>query len=624
MTDRRRTGPPSRRTPPPSRGQRRRPQPPRAPQRRARSAAGAAPRRRKKIRLGSQSRRMNAALGFLCALLVVIGGRLFQLQWIDGAAYAAQGDNLRKTTVQAARGEILDAQGRRLAYSVESRRVVADPTLISEKDRPAVAELLSTKLKIPYSQALLGVMASGRYSIIARQVDPTVADSIMGSTVNGKTIAGIFTERTQKRVYPATTTGSQVIGFTGQDGTGLAGIELSMNKLLTGTDGQMVYEASPSGAIIPAGIQKMTPAKSGDKVTLTINADLQYLTQNAVEAYQVSSGATAAQAVVLDAKTGQVVAMASTPGYNSADPGASDPGTLSNPAISDVIEPGSINKITTFGPALQEGLITPKTVITVPGQIKIADKVVHDAWVHGDVKYTATGILAKSSNVGTLMINEKLNKNDFYNYLLKYGLGSKTGIELPGESGGILAPPSKWSGSQAGNIPIGQGISMTVLQMAGMYQAIANNGVYIQPRVIKSITDADGNALPTSKPKSTQVVSEQTATTLRSMLEAVTGPGGTAKSANVPGYRVAGKTGTGQRPNPACNCYAGGGYNHTFVGMAPMNDPKYVVAIALTDPHVAVKGGAAPLFSTIMGQLLQSTGVPPSPTPSPEYQLTAD
>lgn len=567
---------------------------------------------------------MHVALAFLCALLVVVGGRLFQLQWIDGAAYAAQGDNLRKTTIQAARGEILDAEGRRLAYSVESRRVVADPKLVSDKDRPAVAELLSTKLKIPYSQALLGVMAAGRYSIIERQVDPTVADSIMGSTVNGKAITGIFTERTQKRVYPATTTGSQVIGFTGQDGSGLAGVELSMDKLLTGTDGQMVYEASPSGAIIPAGIQKMTPAKSGDKITLTINDDLQYLTQNAVQAYQASSGATAAQAVVLDAKTGQVVAMASTPGYNSADPGAADPGTLSNPAISDVIEPGSINKITTFGPALEEGLITPKTVITVPGQIKIADKVVHDAWVHGDVKYTATGILAKSSNVGTLMINEKLSKDDFYSYLKKYGLGSKTGIELPGESGGILAPPSKWSGSQAGNIPIGQGISMTVLQMAGMYQAIANNGVYIQPRVIKSITDADGTALPTSKPKSTQVVSEETATKLRSMLEAVTGPGGTAKSSNVPGYRVAGKTGTGQRPNPACNCYAGGGYYHTFVGMAPFNNPKYVVAIALTDPHVAVKGGAAPLFSTIMSQLLQSTGVPPSPTPSPEYQLTAD
>ncbi len=567
---------------------------------------------------------MNVALGFLCALLVVVGGRLFQLQWIDGAAYAAQGDNLRKTTIQAARGEILDVDGRRLAYSVESRRVVADPTLVSEKDRPAVAELLSTKLKIPYSQALLGVMAAGRYSIIARQVDPTVADSIMGSTVNGKAITGIFTERTQKRVYPATTTGSQVIGFTGQDGSGLAGIELSMDKLLTGTDGQQVYEASPTGAIIPAGIQKMTPAKAGDTITLTLNDDLQYLTQNAVEAYQASSGATAAQAVVLDAKTGQVVAMASTPGYNSADPGAADPDTLSNAAISNVIEPGSINKITTFGPALEEGLITPTTVITVPGQIKIADKVVHDAWVHGDVNYTATGILAKSSNVGTLMINQKLNKDDFYSYLKKYGLGSKSGIELPGESGGILAPPSKWSGSQAGNIPIGQGISMTVLQMAGMYQAIANNGVYIQPRVIKSITAADGTALPTSKPTSTQVVSEETATKLRSMLEAVTGPGGTAKSANVPGYRVAGKTGTGQRPNPACNCYAGGGYYHTFVGMAPINDPKYVVAIALTDPHVAVKGGAAPLFSTIMSQLLQSTGVPPSPTPSPKYQLTAD
>jgi len=567
---------------------------------------------------------MNVALAFLCALLVVVGGRLFQLQWLDGAAYAAQGETLRKTTLQAARGEILDSEGRRLAYSVESRRVVADPTLIDTNDRPAVAKILAAKLDIPYSQALLSIMAKGRYSIIASQVDPKVAESVLDSTVDGKQITGIFTEQTQKRVYPAATIGAQVVGFTGSDGKGMAGIEQSMNKLLTGTDGEMVYQASPSGEIIPSGIQKETAAVPGDTITLTINDDLQYLTQNAVEAYQKSSGATAAQAVVLDAKTGQVVAMASTPGYNSADPGASDPGDLSNPAISDVIEPGSINKVTTFGPALEEGIITPMTEITVPGEIKVADKIVHDAWVHGDIHFTATGILAKSSNVGTLMINEKLNRNDFYGYLKKFGLGSKSGIELPGESAGILAPPSKWSGSQAGNIPIGQGISMTVLQMAGMYQAIANDGVYIQPRVIKSITDAKGDKIPTSKPASTRVLSVATATTLRSMLEAVTGPGGTAKTATVPGYRVAGKTGTGQRPNPACNCYSGGGYNHTFVGMAPMEDPKYVVAIALTDPYVAVHGGATPLFSIIMSQLLQSTGVPPSSTSAPKYQLTAD
>lgn len=567
---------------------------------------------------------MNVALAFLCALLVVVGGRLFQLQWIDGAAYAAQGEMLRKTTLQAARGEILDSQGRRLAYSVESRRVVADPTLIAGKDRPAVAEILAAKLDIPYSQALLSVMAKGRYSIIASQVDPKVAESVLDSTVDGKQITGIFTEQTQKRVYPATTVGSQVVGFTGRDGQGLAGIELSMNKLLTGTDGEMVYQASPTGEIIPSGIQKETTAVPGDTITLTINDDLQYLTQNAVESYEASSGATAAQAVVLDAKTGQVVAMASTPGYDSADPGASDPDALSNPAISDVIEPGSINKVTTFGPALEEGIITPTTEITVPGQIKIADKIVHDAWVHGDIHFTATGILAKSSNVGTLMINEKLNRDDFYGYLKKFGLGSKSGIELPGESAGILAPPSKWSGSQAGNIPIGQGIAMTVLQMAGMYQAIANNGVYIQPRVIKSITDADGKQVPTSKPASTRVLTANTAATLRTMLEAVTGPGGTATTATVPGYRVAGKTGTGQRPNPACSCYSGGGYYHTFVGMAPLEDPKYVVAIALTDPYVAVKGGGTPLFATIMSELLQATGVPPSSTPSPKYELTSD
>ena len=569
---------------------------------------------------------MKAALGFLCALLAVISGRLLQLQGIDGTAYAAQGESTRlvKTTVQAARGEIVDSHGHQLAYSVESRRVVADPKLIDATDRPAVADILSAKLGISYGDALLGVMAAGRYSIIAGQVDPNVADSILKSTVNGNPISGIFTERTQRRIYPANNIGSEVIGFVGQDGSGLAGIESSMNGQLTGKDGQLVYEASPSGAMIPAGIQKETPAVRGSTVTLTVDDDLQYLTQNAVAAYQASSGATAAQAVVLDAKTGQVVAMTSTPGYDSSDPGAADPDNLNTPAISNVIEPGSTNKITTFGPALEEGIVTPKTVMTVDGQIQVADKVVHDAWPHGKVKFTATGILAKSSNVGTIMVNEKLGADKFYDYLKKFGLGDKTGIELPGESRGILTAPSTWSGSQASNIPIGQGISMTVLQMASMYQTIANDGVHIQPRVIKSITDATSKSHPTSTPKSTQVVSADTATKLRSMLEAVTGEGGTAKSAQVAGYRIGGKTGTGQRPNPQCGCYSGGGYYHTFVGIAPIDNPKYVVAIALTDPYVAVRGGASPLFATIASQLLQATGVPPSSQPSPKYQLTAD
>lgn len=583
-------------------------------------------RRVRRIKLGAPTKRINASLIFGCVLLLVIGGRLVQLQFLDGTAYAAAGEQgrLQTTVLDAPRGQILDAQGRPLAYSVESRLVAADPTVIKSVDRPALATLLAAKFGMPYQQAMLAIMAKGRYSVIAREADPEATKQVLNAQINDHSVVGIVATPTQKRVYPGGSVGAEVVGFVSQDGVGKAGIEASMQSKLNGVNGQMVYQRAPDGTVIPSGVQKQTAAVAGSNIELTIDSDLQYITQSAVDAFQASTGAAGVSVVVLNAKTGQVAAMYGTPGYNSSNPGSAGPGDLSNPTVSDVLEPGSINKVTTFGPALETGVIMPRTVLTVPGEIKIADITVHDAWVHSDVDYTATGILAVSSNVGTLMINEKLNTSLFYSYLKKYGLGSKTGIELPGESPGILVPPDQWSGSQKGNIPIGQGISMTPLQMASMYQAIANDGVRVAPRIVKDVISANGTKTTPSAPPTTRVLTANTASQLRLMLEAVTGPGGTAKTANISGYRIGGKTGTGQRPNPACNCYAGGGYYHTFVGMAPLENPQYVISIAVDDPNVVVKGGATPLFSTLMSQILQTKGVAPSAQPSPTYQLTAN
>lgn len=575
---------------------------------------------------------MTAAFAIMTALMLIIGGRLLQLQGVDAAAYAssAESGRLKEKVVAAQRGGITDVHGTQLAYSVETRTVFADPALIEPADRADVAALVSEKLGVRYADAMAAVSAKGRYAIIAKGVDPLAALQLQQAEVNGKPLRGIGTERTQKRIYPAGTTAGQVVGFTSTDHNdgsgiqGMAGIEQSMNDVLSGHDGRLVYEASPHGALIPAGIQEETAAVPGSTVQLTLDADIQYLLQSSVNAYQANHPAASAVSVVaLDAKTGQVVAMYGTPGYDPQNPGASDGDDLGNPTVSSVLEPGSINKITTIGPALDKGHITPGSVFEVPDSMPVADVVVHDAWNHGKVEFTATGILAKSSNVGTLMINEKLGKDYFYEMLQKFGEGQKTGIELPAESRGILAPRSEWSGSQVGNVPIGQGVSLTPLQMASAYQAIANDGVRIPPRIVDSVVAPDGTRTPGSQPAPVQVISASAAGDLRKMLEAVTGDGGTGKAAKVAGYRVGGKTGTGQRANPECGCYAGGGYYHTFVGMAPIENPEYVVAVAITDPTASVGGGAGGLFSTVMGQILQSRAVPPSTDESPEYTLVA-
>jgi len=263
----------------------------------------------------------------------------------------------------------------------------------------------------------------------------------------------------------------------------------------------------------------------------------------------------------------------------------------------------------------------------VPDSIQFSDHVVHDAWYHAPEHWTATGVLAKSSNVGTLMIaRDRVGPAQFYDTERKFGIGQRTGIELPGESPGILPAPDTWSGTTFGNLPIGQGLSMTPLQLAGMYQTIANDGVRVQPRIVKSIIGPDGKAVPTSAPKRTTVISPQAARTVRTMLEAVVAKGGTAPKAAIDEYRVAGKTGTAQRPNPACKCYSGGGYWATFAGIAPADKPELVMSVVITEPPGGGEGGsvAAPLFHDVMSYALTARKVPPTGTPVPNLKLSVD
>ncbi|HVD29938.1 MAG TPA: penicillin-binding protein 2 [Mycobacteriales bacterium] len=278
----------------------------------------------------------------------------------------------------------------------------------------------------------------------------------------------------------------------------------------------------------------------------------------------------------------------------------------------------------TLSAALEEGVAKPDTVLSVNGHIDAGDRVVTDAHDHEPVKWTVTGILAKSSNVGTIMLAREVGDEKLEHYLRAFGLGDTTGIELPGESAGILQDSKDWTASRAANVPIGQGVSVTTLQMASIYQTIANDGVRIQPRIVESVTSPGGKVTEAPDPESTRVISKSTADQMAYMLEAVVGPGGTAPLGQIEGFRVAGKTGTAQRANPACNCYEGGGYVTTFVGFAPADDPQYVVAVDLERPTSSAEGGqvAAPVFADIMRYMLTADGVVPSGTPRPDFVLT--
>jgi cell division protein FtsI (penicillin-binding protein 3) len=437
-------------------------------------------------------------------------------------------------------------------------------------------------------------------------------------------LIGVFFEPDPVRLYPAGPVGGQVVGFVGGEGTGLAGIEQTFQEELSGTPGERTVEVGSGNNPIPSGIDESTPAVDGATVALTLEQDLQYVTEQTLAAACADGATTRASAVVLDVQTGEIVAMGSCPGYDPGDYSATDPDLLGNPIVSDVFEPGSIMKAATLAAALEEGVATPDTVLSVPGHIAAGDRVVTDAHDHAPIDWTVTGILAKSSNVGTIMLAREVGDERLEHYMRAFGIGSPTGVELPGESGGIFEAAEDWSAIRAANVAIGQGVAMTTLQMASMYQAIANDGVRIEPRIVESVTAADGRRTDPPEPESTRVISEATADQMAYMLEAVVGPGGTAPLGQVDGFRVAGKTGTAQRANPECNCYEGGGYVTTFVGFAPADEPRYVIAVDLERPTSSAEGGqvAAPVFAEIMRYALTAHGVVPSGTPRPEFVLT--
>ncbi|NDJ90409.1 penicillin-binding protein 2 [Mycolicibacter kumamotonensis] len=581
-------------------------------------------------------------------VLALAAAQLFYLQVPRASGLRAEAAGQLKVTdvQQAMRGDIIDRTGDKLAFTIEARALTFQPIKVgkqleeAKKKNPAapdpqhrlqeIAKEIAGRLgNKPDAATLLKKLRSNEtFVYLARAVEPALAEAITEKCPE------VGSERQDLRQYPGGSLAANIIGGIDWDGHGLLGLEDSMDAVLAGTDGSITYDRGSDGVVIPGSYRNRHRAVNGSTIQLTLDDDIQFHVQQQVQQAKNVSGARNVSAVVLDAKSGEVLAMA---GDNTFDPsqdiGRQEDRQLGNPAVSTPFEPGSVNKIITAASVIEYGLSNPDEVLQVPGSINIADVTVSDAWEHGVAPYTTTGIFGKSSNVGTLMLAQRVGPERWFQMLEKFGLGQRTGVALPGESAGVVPPVDQWSGSSFANLPIGQGLSMTLLQMAGMYQAIANDGLRIPPRIIKATIAPDGTRTEEPRPEGVRVVSEQTAATVRNMLRSVvqrdpTGvQQGTGWQAAVDGYQIAGKTGTAQQINSACGCYYDDVYWITFAGIAPADNPRYVIGLMLDNPHRAADGSpgtsGAPLFHDIAAWLLQRHNVPLSPDPGPPLLLQA-
>lgn len=582
-------------------------------------------------------------------VLIVAAGQLFNLQVprADGLR-AEAASQLKVTDVdKAVRGAIVDRDNDKLAFTIEARALTFQPVKVREQleearaksaEAPApdarlreIAAEVSSRLndKPDAATVLKKLKSNETFVYLARAVDPAIAGAITTK------FPEVGSERQDLRQYPGGSLAANVVGGIDWDGHGLLGLEDSLDAVLAGTDGSITYDRGSDGVVIPGSYRNRHDAVDGSTVVLTLDDDIQFYVQQQVQQAKNLSGAKNVSAVVLDAKTGEVLAMANDNTFDpSQDIGRQEDRQLGNPAVSSPYEPGSVNKIITAASVIEDGLSNPDEVLAVPGSIHMGGVTVGDAWEHGTMPYTTTGVFGKSSNVGTLMLAQRLGPERFFEMVRKFGLGQRTGVGLPGESAGLVPPIDQWSGSTFANLPIGQGLSMTLLQMTGMYQTIANDGVRIPPRIVKTTIAPDGTRTDEPRPEGVRVVSPQTARTVRQMLRATVQRDpmgvqqGTGSQASIEGYQISGKTGTAQQINPACGCYYDDVYWITFAGIATTDDPRYVVGLMMDNPHRTADGQpgttAAPLFHNIASWLLQRENVPLSPDPGPRLTLQAD
>lgn len=525
--------------------------------------------------------------------------------WIQGIQASsldrlASNQQTEVVTLPARRGTILDARGLELAVGQQRTTIYADPRHVR---RPlAIARAAHTLLgadATTVARALANRHSSFAY--VARQADPAAAKRFLALGLVG---VGSYPE--EKRVYPLGAVAPQVVGFAGVDNRGLEGLELGYDRLLRGRTGAETIVKDPSGQTID--VLKSRPERDGSAVVLTLDHTIEQIAEQVLRRTVAQSGAKGATAIVLDPRDGSVLAMASVPTYDANKAGSAPIALHRNRAVTDTYEPGSTFKLVTVAGALSEHLVTPATPFTLKYSIKVADKTIHDAEPRQTERLTVAQILSHSSNVGAITLSRLLGQGDLARWIARFGFGKPTGIDFPGESGGQVAPVERWYGSIAGDIPIGQGIAVTPLQMAAAYAAIANGGVWEQPHLVASVSSHR-----TKAPAHHRVVSEAVAAEMMTMLRGVVDESlGTGAAARVPGYHVAGKTGTAAKPDGKGG-YSSRDYVASFVGVVPATAPRLVILVSVDSPRTAIWGGvvAAPAFSDIARQALQYLKVLP-------------
>ncbi len=544
-------------------------------------------------------------LAVLTLALLLIASRLVELQAFGRDHYEALalGQRVRTVTLAAERGSIFDRNGNDLALSVPQQTVYADPRLV--KDPKAYAAKLAPVVGVDQAALAERLASPGlQFVYVARKVDDRTA-----AKVKALRLAGVGFISESKRFYPAGNLAAPLLGFVGTDNDGLGGLESDYEGFLRGRPGRVVAEADPSGREIPATQQRDVPARRGGDLVLTVDQSLQYEVERQLTEQVANVHAKGGMAIVADAKTGDVLAMATVDGATPTTPAGPAPATAMNRPLTMVYEPGSTNKVITVSGALNAGVIQPDQSFVVPPSVTLGNVQFKDAEQHGVEHWNVSDIMRESSNVGTIQIASKLGKDRLGAYLRAFGFGSRTAINFPGESAGLLLDPSKYTSTSMGSVPIGYEVSVTAMQMLDVFMTVANHGVSVAPRLVSATIDSDGTRHERGEPRGRQVISPEAAAAVTPMLEAVV-TGGTGARAAVPGYSVAGKTGTARKPPYV----ADGRYVASFAGFAPAESPRLAAIVVLDEPGTSYYGGevAAPVFSGIMQYALRLERVPPT------------
>ncbi len=597
------------------------------------------PRRRRKLPVAPSVPRLRVLLILIAVVFSLAAGRAVQVQAIDANTVAAQAAEQMTVShvLPAFRGEITDRNGEVLAMTQDTVWVIASPRSIAtngrmqtssmtESDRrnaatapQRIADLLAQFCGGTAADYLPKLTANSGYQIVAREV-PSATYRALSEAMTDGGLVGLSSESKPTRTYPNGTLASNILGWVNDEGVGASGLEYSLNKSLSGTPGKEVYESSPSGEKIPLGDNATTPAVNGQDYQLTLDSGLQWMAEQRIADQVRTTKADWGAVIITNVKTGEVLTLANAPSFDSNDHSGTDVADLGNRAITDAYTPGSVEKTLTFSALIDQGLVDPEEVVSIPGRIKSGDDWVEDAWSHGTIKLYARGIVAQSSNIGTIKVARRATKQSLHDYVVKFGLGSRTKLGLPGEATGSIPAANMPDYSRDGLAFGGSALTVTMPQMAAAVGTIANGGVYTPLQLVKSHTLADGTVQPVGTGQSRRVVSTDTASKVLSMMESMA-QNSPSHRFDVAGYRVGAKTGTSQILNAKTGKTTG--LVTSAISVAPIEDPQILVYVVLSNPQRGSAGSsvAGPVVQELMSIALPRYAVPQSTTKAPKLPI---